>query len=108
MKVSGLPQRHLDLIAQLEVMEAMFLEQNLMRPPALVAQGLTCIAHDYAQIGLEEKAHALLLKADEICPDYHKNEIKQHMAEHPEYAQLVVSLGNELALIMLSTARDNQ
>lgn len=108
MKVSGLPKEHLELIANLEECEKAFLYDQIVRAPELVAQALTCLAHDYVQIGLEEKGHQLLLKADEIYPGYHKDKMVEHMAKDPDFNRLVISLGNELILVALSTARDGK
>jgi len=107
MKVSGLPKEHLQLIAELETMEAFFMNKDLLSTPEIIAQSLTCLAHDWIQLGLEEKGHELLLKADKICPGYHKNKMLDHMKQDPSYDTLVKSLANELVLVALSTARDN-
>lgn len=105
---SGLPKEHVDLVIQLEQMERFLTQPDSLFPPATVAKALTCLAHDYAQVGLEERCHALLLKADKIFPGYHGLQMKQDMAEDPEFAKLVQSFAAELLLIALSTVRDNK
>ena len=108
MNISGLSQSDLEFIVELEEMEKALLDITTGIAPEIVAQGLTCLAHDYTKMGLEEKGHVLLLKADEIYPNYHRDKMKEHMASDPDFKRLVISLSAELVSVALSTARDNQ
>lgn len=108
MSASGVPQEYVEIIMDLELMECELLDMQIVRAPEIIAQGLTCLAHDYVQMGFEEKAHSLLLKADEIYPNYHKEKMHEHMKNDPHFSTLVVSLTSELILVALSTARDRR
>ena len=106
MSASGFPSEHLALIVNLEEMEKVMLEKIPTLAPDLVAQGLTCLAHDWIDIGLEEKGHQLLLKADKVYPGYHKEKMKEHMKNDPEFDRLVRQMGYELISIALSAMKD--
>lgn len=108
MQTSGLPPEHLELVLQLEEMERYFLQPDNLFSPKAIAQGLTCLAHDFVQIGLEERGHALLLKADKIFPGYHSFQMLKDMEDDENFAKLVRSLSAELILVALSTVRDSK
>lgn len=106
MSASGFPQEHLALIVNLEEMEKVMLDKIPNLAPELVAQGLTCLAHDWIDIGLEEKGHQLLIKADQIYPGYHKDKMQEHMKADPDFDRLIRQMGQELIIIALSTMKD--
>jgi hypothetical protein len=108
MLTSGLTQKELDFIEELELMEEMLLDKIPNLANDLIAKGLTYLAHDYITMGLEEKGHLLLLKADELYPGYHKTKMAEDMKNDPDFAILVRSLSAELILVALSTARDSR
>lgn len=108
MNVSGLSSVELAFIDELQEMEKALLDINTLCAPDVIAQGLTCLAHDYVQLGLEEKGHELLIKADEIYPGYHSSKMEEHMESDPDFKKLVLSLSAELILVALSVARDGK
>lgn len=108
MITSGLNEAQLAHIVQLEMMEQYFTDPDSIVSPRVIAKALTCLAHDYVEIGLEECGHQLILKADNYFPGYHGIPLKEDMENDPEMKKVIVSLGHELILVALSTARDNK
>lgn len=107
MIASGLTKQQLAHVANLEEMEEVFTAKDSVFVPVLVARALTCLAHDYVEMGLEEKGHELLLKADKIFPGYHGEQMKKDMDKDPEFAILVRSLSMELILAAVSNITSN-
>jgi hypothetical protein len=107
MNASGMSLKQLELMADLEAMERQITAPDSLAPPDMLAKALTCLAHDWAQLGLEEEAHRLLLKADKVFPGYHGAPMRHDMAQDPDFDLLGRSLALELAVAALSTARDN-
>lgn len=108
MNVSGLTSAQLAHIVELEEMEKIFLEGQIIKAPEIIAKALICLAHDYAEFSLEEKAHLLLLKTEEVYPTYTKGRIIKDMDEDFDFKQLVLQLSQHLAIAALSTVRDNK
>lgn len=107
MNVSGMSIKQLDLMAELEAMERDITGPDSLISNDMLAKALTCLAHDWVQLGLEEKAHELLLKADKAFPGYHGAPMRYDMANDPDFDLLGRSLALELAIAALSTARDS-
>lgn len=107
MKTSGMSLKELELMADLEAMEREITSPDCLMPSDMLAKALTCLAHDWVQLGLEEKGHELLIKADKVFPGYHGAPMRYDMEQDPEFNILGRSLALELAIAALSTARDN-
>lgn len=107
MNVSGMSPVQLQLMADLEAMERDITSPDSLISNDTLAKALTCLAHDWVQLGLEEKAHELLLKADKAFPGYHGAPMRHDMANDPDFALLGQSLALELAVAAFSTARDS-
>lgn len=77
------------LVSGLEEMES-FLYNDLKTIPLLdVAKGLTCLAHDYYDIDMEEKGEELLIKADSICPMYFVGPVYSEMSKDADFNYLI-------------------
>ena len=108
MNVSGMSLKQIELMADLEAMEREITKPGIVRmPDDMLAKALTCLAHDWVQLGLEEKAHELLLKADKVFPGYHGSPMRYDMEQDPDFNLLGRSLALELAIAALSTVRDS-
>lgn len=104
MKVYGdIPADHLELLRELETLELWFNEYGSGIPKLSVAKGMTCMAHDYFKIEMEEEGERLLKNAEKHYPGYFKDPIRAHVKKDKEFAQLVKQLKDTLALdIMVS------
>jgi len=107
MNVSGMSIEQLELMAELEAMERHLLEPDSLMAPDILAKALTCLAHDWAHLGLEEKAHQLLLRADKEFPGYHGAPMRHDTEQDPDFNTLGKSLALELAIAAVTTVRDN-
>jgi hypothetical protein len=95
MKYYGdIPKEHQELVKELERLENWFTEHDTTIHPLMAAKGLTCMAHDYYAINMEENGEDLLNRANKYYPGYFKNEIFVHLNKDPEYLMLVVNLIN--------------
>jgi hypothetical protein len=98
------PKEYLDLVEELQEMEEHFDLNPSFYGPAMVARMYTCIAHDYYDIGLEERGHELLLKADKACPDYFTDQIIKDVEGDSNFAYLVESLTANILSVIKSIA----
>jgi len=97
-----IPKEDLDLAEELLKMEAHFDENLELYGPAFSARVFCCLAHDYYEIGDDDKGYELLEKANKVCPGYFDNEIKAHIDEDPEFAHLVESLTHNILAVAKS------
>ena len=70
--------------------------------PVMCARIFTCCAHDWYELGDDDKGAELLEKANKFCPGYFDNEIKDHIKEDPDFAYLVDSLTEKILAIARS------
>lgn len=96
------PKEDLEIAEELLEMEDHFNLHGDIYPPSMVARIYVCLAHDWFEIGDDEKGHDLLLKADKVCPNYFDNQIKSHIMEDPEFAYLVESLTAKILAVAKS------
>ena len=96
MLYGDIPKEHLELAKDLLEMEAFFLENENIYPPAEIAKGLLCLSRDWYSIGDEDKGSELIEKASKICPGYFENEIGRHIEEDELYAVLVEDLATHI------------
>lgn len=99
MKTYGdLPEEHAKLVKQLCRMEELLTEYGSKLSPLSISKGLTCIAHDYHAMDMEEEGDRLLRAAEKTCPGYFKGPILVHVDQDRDYYRLVLQLTDTLAL----------
>lgn len=83
-------------------MEAHF-DQNVDHYlPHQVARIFVCLAHDWYELGDDEKGYDLLQKANKVCPRYFENQIKNDINEDSDFAYLIESLTNKILAVARS------
>lgn len=97
-----IPAEDLELAEELLEMEAFFDAHLNVYPPDLVARVMCCLAHDWYEVGDDDKGSDLLEKANKVCPGYFDNQIKLHIEQDLEFARLVESLTNNILAIARS------
>jgi hypothetical protein len=96
----------LELAQELLEMEA-HCEANLdLYGPAMAAKFFTCIAHDFYELGDDDKGSELLERANKVCPGYFDNQIKEHIEQSHEFKILVESLTQKILAIASSLMED--
>jgi len=110
MKYYGdIPKDHIECVLELERLENWFAEHDRTIHPLMAAKGLTCMAHDYYVIDMEENGEDLLNRANKYCPGYFKNEIWIHRDKDPEYSALLTNLVKTQALdTLISLGYNNE
>lgn len=93
-------KQDLELAKELLEMEEFF-DGRPDLPKDIIAKMLVALAHDWFDIGDDDKGSALLEKASKVCPGYFDNEIKVHIEEDEMYAFLV----NNLTSMILQVAK---
>jgi hypothetical protein len=102
--IGDVSPEHRQLAVQLEEMEEALADMEYLSKEH-VAKAMVCLAHDWYDIGLEEEGQRLLAKANEICPDYFVDTIKEHAAEDDKFDILVKRLFGKIVLLLISTLR---
>lgn len=100
MKTYGdIPQDHENLIKELNtLLEFLILNKDSL-PHLMFSKSMTCIAHDYFAIDMEEEAQGYLIMAAEHSPGYFMAPIFCEMKNDPLFNYLVNDLkGNQFAL----------
>lgn len=92
----------LELAEELLEMERHFYEHQEEYGPSMIARIYVCLAHDFYELGDDDKGSELLEKANKVCPGYFDNEIRAHIEEDPEFAYLVESLTQKILLLARS------
>lgn len=93
MKFAGdIPQKDRELIEELETLEAWFRDNGAGVPPLTAAKGMTCMAHDWYTLYLEEEGERLLKEAEKLYPGYFEYPIYIHMEKDKDFNNLVNSL----------------
>jgi hypothetical protein len=104
MKFAGdIPYQDRLRIEELETLEAWFRENGAGVPPLTAAKGMTCIAHDWYFLHLEEEGERLLKEAEKLYPGYFEYPIYVHMEKDKDFNKLVDSLKETLGLEMMKS-----
>lgn len=90
------------LVRELEKLENWFYEHGNTLPVLSIGKGLTCIAHDYYAVWMDEQGERLLKLADVYCPGYFKAPILTHMEKDPDFAKLINNLKQTEALDIMT------
>lgn len=86
-----IPETHRTLAKSLIDMESNTdLDKEL--PKELAAKIYTCLAHDWLQIHMEEKAIELIEKSNKICPGYFSDTIKLHMEQNQDFSKIAKAI----------------
>lgn len=97
-----IPQGDLDHADKLLEMESHFYANLHIYGPKKCAKLFICLAHDWYEMGDDDKGSELLSKADKICPTYFEKQIKLDIEEDPDFAYLVESLTEKILAIARS------
>jgi len=98
-----IPENHVILLKELIRLEEWFYEFADTIPLLSVGKGLTCIAHDYYAVFMEEEGERLLRLANVYCPGYFKGPILVHIEKDKDFARLINSLRKtEVLDVMIS------
>lgn len=97
-----IPSEDLELAEELLLMEAHFDDHLAEYPNDMVARIFCCLAHDWYEVGDDEKGGELLERANKVCPGYFDNQIKNDIENDPEFARLVESLTYNILAIARS------
>jgi len=106
MLYGDVPEQDRELVKNLIEMEASFKEKEGFFPPADVATGYVCLAHDYYEVGLDEKGAELLERAEKACPGYFKNQISKYIESDPDFEYLVQNLRKIIVSVAKSVILD--
>jgi hypothetical protein len=104
-----IPEAHLELLKELQDLEAWFSEHGAEIPAVMAAKGMTCMAHDYYSMEMDEVGDRLLRNAEKLSPGYFQGAINIHRAKDKEYDKLVYQLQDTLGYqIMLSFGYEDE
>lgn len=103
--LGDVPQWQKDLAVELRTMEKSLDGMIDFFPGMQKAKCYVSLAHDWYYMGADEEGQKLLVKANEVCPGYFKNEINDHMKQSPEFTKLVNNLALELRSILLQSIK---
>jgi hypothetical protein len=91
------PPHYHTLGEELDVLEAWF-DTNKKDISALSsAKGLTCLAHDWYAMGMDEEGERLLNRVQDLAPGYFEGPVLIHMAKDDTYDALIRNLQKILA-----------
>ena len=85
-------------------MEEYFETQIEVMGKPLYAKSQICLAHDWYEMGDDDKGSLLLERAEKVCPGYFTNEMYKHMDEDPLFDHLVKRLTSIILAIAGSIA----
>lgn len=68
----------------------------------IVAKAFVCLAHDWLEIGLEEKGTELIEKAERVCPGYFENTILLQTKSDEDFDILVKNIFVNLSWILIN------
>lgn len=100
------PETYKQLAKDLLEQEVLF-DSSKGIPVNIIAKAYVCMAHDWYQIGMDEKGTQLLAKADQVCPGYFDNHMVQDAQDHADYAELVNNIAAQLKFMLLSSLKGN-
>ena len=91
------PKEHRELLIEVEK-EVIFWDAQLGKVPVqIISRAYVCLAHDFYEMGLEEEGQRLLIRAENICPGFFKDEVPRLCEEDPRFEYLVARLTGILA-----------
>jgi hypothetical protein len=97
MKYFGdISEEHRELVKELEALEKWFNEHGNDLPAGAIAKGMTCIAHDYFCMEMEETGERFLKEAEKHCPGYFKGPIFVHIDKDSDFRHLIKQLKKTL------------
>jgi hypothetical protein len=96
-----IPESHKKLAKELLELESYF-DSKEDAETFVIAKGYLCIAHDWYEMGDDDKGSDLLLKANEACPGYFDKEMHKQMVEDPDFDYLVKNLTGHILEIVRS------
>jgi len=99
-----IPKAHIQWAKELEDMEEFFDTMPANMEKALIAKAIVCIAHDWYEMGDDEKGSQLLEKADKICPGYFDNEMLKHGDEDETFDLVILGITRNILAIAASIA----
>ena len=104
MKYFGdIPIEHLELLKELQGLEAL-VDLHLNDFPLLaLAKGFTSIAHDHYTMDMEEEGDRLIHRAEKSYPGYFKDPIHVHMEKDPLFGILVGRLKDTLGYDLIKS-----
>jgi hypothetical protein len=102
-----IPSDHLKLAKELEEMEEFFDHPTENMPKSLIAKGFVCCAHDWYEMGDDEKGNQLLEKAEKVCPGYFENEMLKHVDEDELFDLVVLGITKSILTIAAGIAGDD-
>lgn len=70
-----------------------------LKSPVL-AMAYACLAHDWLQIGMEEEGIRLIMKANEVSPDYFNKEFKDHIKLTPGFSAIATGISKHLLYLL--------
>lgn len=110
MKYYGdIPSDHLELLEELQTLEIWFNEHKSTLPPLAIAKGMTCIAHDYYLMDMDEEGDRFIKNAEQYCPGYFAGPIHVHAEREEEFGILVYNLTETLGLqLMISLGFESE
>lgn len=93
MKTYGdVPKYLVKPIRDLITLERWFHDNSDAVPSLAKAKGLTCIAHDYYAMHMEEEGYRFLYMVELHCPGYFKGPIYSHINKDSEFRVLINNL----------------
>jgi hypothetical protein len=103
-----IPVEHIELAKELEELEITLdsMIPNMDKP--LLAKGFVCIAHDFYEMGDDDKGSELLEKAEKVCPGYFENEMLKHAEEDELFDLVVLGITKNILAIAASLAGDKE
>lgn len=105
MQLNGdVPEDHKILAKNLEELEKSLDSLDKIENPTR-AKALTCLAHDWYTIGMEDEGQRLLRKAEDACPGYFETVLVQQAQEDEDFNTVIQSLASELMFMLTNKIR---
>lgn len=102
MKTFGEISAHdLAVLKELEFLEDWIHRHGQKIAPNMKARGMTCIAHDYFFIEMEEEGERMIKAAERFCPGYFKGPIYDHAQKDKEFAVILEELKTSMGLDLM-------
>lgn len=98
--VGDVPEWQRELAAALREVEKS-VDSLVLVPDAEKAKCYVSLAHDWYEMDCEEEGVKLLIKAENICPGYFKNQINDHINTSQEFAYLLNNLALHLRSLLI-------
>jgi len=78
--------------AEIEEMENILNSNKRKLSSSRMAKGYVCLVYEWYRIGMEEEGNRLLLKIEQVSPNYFQRHLHKHMAEDKTYEDLIKNL----------------